>query len=461
MKIEVENNYARIVEGSDEERRWARELLSIAKPQFKRNYRSGRVERTGFDVITFVNPDGSFPAGFTRQLWSEAKKAGHTLQLIDCRHAPNLQLADVDLSYLRDYQREALEAVVQRRRGVVHHPTAAGKTVLATAIVQRIPIRWLFLVQQRDLLWQTREKYLKFTGQTAKIIGDGTIDLDQDSNLTVAMVQTLNARRDQEAVWELIRDTEGLLVDEAHQVPASSLFKLVMSTRNAFFRIGLSGTPFNRGDQRGALTVGALGPTIHRVKADRLISEGFLSKPRIRMYEIAQQSERATFAGAYTDLVTRSVKRNSLLVDMMQQATKPNLTFVKAIQHGRFLKERAEKRGLRVEFVWGDKDTEARQAAIKRLIRGDADCIIASVVFNQGIDIPELASVVIGSGGKSTIATLQRIGRGMRVAEGKTTFEVFDVADTGNSWMQRHAQQRRRDYEHEGHTVEIVPEGGT
>jgi superfamily II DNA or RNA helicase len=140
----------------------------------------------------------------------------------------------------------------------------------------------------------------------------------------------------------------------------------------------------------------------------------------------------------------------------MERATKPNLTFVKEITHGRILTEGANRRGIRTEFVWGDKETEERQAANKRLIRGDIDCVVASIVYQQGIDLPELRSIVVGTGGKTAIGTLQRIGRGMRVTESKKTFEVFDIMDTGNKWLERHARKRKSDYEREGHTVTVT-----
>ena len=96
---------------------------------------------------------------------------------------------------------------------------------------------------------------------------------------------------------------------------------------------------------------------------------------------------------------------------------------------------------------------------------GRYDVLICSVIFQEGEDVPDLRSVVIGSAGKSVIATLQRIGRGMRRASGKDEFEVFDVADLGCGcmsgpashrhpgckWLDKHTRDRIKAYTTEGH----------
>jgi superfamily II DNA or RNA helicase len=136
---------------------------------------------------------------------------------------------------------------------------------------------------------------------------------------------------------------------------------------------------------------------------------------------------------------------------------KPALVFVKQVNHGKILKDRMEREGLKVDFVWGQKATSQRKAAIERLVRTDIDVLICSVIFQEGTDIPELESVLIAAGGKSVIATLQRIGRGMRMTAGKgNTFEVWDIEDSGVDALARHSRARRRAYEKEGYPVGFV-----
>jgi len=114
--------------------------------------------------------------------------------------------------------------------------------------------------------------------------------------------------------------------------------------------------------------------------------------------------------------------------------------------------------GIKAAFVWGSHSLDWRRSHIKRLVQGHFDMLICSSVFNEGIDVQELRSVVIGAAGKSTIAALQRTGRGMRVDrkadgsvhDGGDAFQVWDIMDRGNKWMERHAKIRLSAYTGEG-----------
>jgi superfamily II DNA or RNA helicase len=461
MKIAVENNLSVILQMTPEEEDWIFNYLSIHEPQFRKNYQTGRMEFTRTNQRYLIHRKHlTFPSGFVRVLWSKAKREDPPIeiQIEDRRVRPAVELAAVDLSYLRYYQTEAVQVALDRKRGILHHVTGAGKTVVAVALVQSVPLQWLFLVRSKDLLYQAANKYEELTGEKANLIGDGKCEVSAGNHFTVATVQSLHAKRAEGDIWGMVRSAEGLIIDEAHATPANTLYQLAVAAERAYYRIGLSGTPLSRTDQKSLMTIGALGPVIHRVKADELIEAGYLSKSIIKMYGCEQDSARNTWQGVYGELIVRSAKRNALVVKLMQAAEKPNLTFIKEVKHGKALVSRAEKAGLRVGFVWGNKKTPERDKAISQLVRGDLDCIIASVVFQEGIDIPDLRSVIVATSGKSAIATLQRIGRGMRVTPDKNSFEVFDILDTGHRWTEKHARARANAYRKEGHDVETIKE---
>jgi superfamily II DNA or RNA helicase len=169
-----------------------------------------------------------------------------------------------------------------------------------------------------------------------------------------------------------------------------------------------------------------------------------------------QESDAKTWQGAYTDLIVKSKKRNRLVCDLAQLAAKPCIVFVKALKQGKVITKHLTKLGESVEYVDGNAPTAVREAVVSRLERGETDILVSTIVMNQGIDIPELRSVVMAAGGSSTIHALQRVGRGMRVVPGKTEFEVWDIDDLGNKWTQRHTRERVRAYEVEEYEVESV-----
>ena len=340
--------------------------------------------------------------------------------------------------------------------GIVVHNS--GKTELAIALHQVLSCRWLFLVHRTTLVEQAAERFTLRTGQTADIIGEGRWE-NTGATFTCASFQSIYSalKRKDPRVLVLLQQIQGLLVDEVHVLPSDTYWRVSMTTQQAYYRFGLSGTPLARGDRRSLLAIASTGPIIYRIQPDVLIAAGVLAKPRIQLVPVAQLSTCKTWQGVYGECIVRSRTRNQTIVDCAKRAEKPCLVFVKEIQHGRLLTERLLKANLRAEFVFGADSTPERQAATRRLVRGDLDVLVSSVIFQEGVDIPQLRSVVIANGGRSVIAALQRIGRGMRVTADKNTFQVWDVADHGCKLLERHTKARVRAYTSQGYeTVEAM-----
>lgn len=461
MDLHLDNLWARVAVASDEERAWLREYLTFEEARYvqPRGYRAKRVaprQRCLLNVFT-----DSFPAGMVPVVDRAAAKAGFAVHVLDVRSPPfSFPSPPLAPDWLRGYQATAFRTVLERVRGVLWMPTGAGKTEVAIALVQAVPVRWLFLVHRKGLLGQAAERYEARTGERAGRVGDGYW---REERFTVATFQTIakalrTCDQSRQRANGLLGRAEGLIVDEVHALPAESHHAVAMSAPNAYWRVGLSGTPMGRGDKRSMLLVAALGPVIYRLAPERLIGEGVLARPVIRMLRVEQSCGAITWQGVYAQAVVRSGARNRVVVDAVRRAAKPCLLFVKELRHGRELCARLGKAGLRVEFAHGSDSTRWRVDRIAALVRGYLDALVATVIMQEGIDIPPLASVVVASGGRSAIAALQRIGRGMRSDDGrKATFEVWDFADVGHPWLERHTRERVRAYESEGFGV--APDG--
>ncbi len=456
MFIECGNLHARIVRATDDERTWLREYLSFedTRAKFaKKRYGSGDGRVRMFDIFT-----GTFPTGLLPLVRKAGPMEGFQIDLLDSRKKPCEPDWTVDLKWLRDYQLAAVRNAVAFGRGIISAPTGSGKTELAIALHQVLSCRWLFLVHRTTLVEQAAERFTLRTGQTADIIGEGRWE-NTGATFTCASFQSIYSalKRKDPRVLVLLQQIQGLLVDEVHVLPSDTYWRVSMTTQQAYYRFGLSGTPLARGDRRSLLAIASTGPIIYRIQPDVLIEAGVLAKPRIQLVPVAQLSTCKTWQGVYGECIVRSRTRNQTIVDCAKRAEKPCLVFVKEIQHGRLLTERLLKADLRAEFVFGADSTPERQAATRRLVRGDLDVLVSSVIFQEGVDIPQLRSVVIANGGRSVIAALQRIGRGMRVTADKNTFQVWDVADHGCKLLERHTKARVRAYTSQGYeTVEAM-----
>jgi hypothetical protein len=477
MRWEIRNTTVLVHGAADGEARWLCDYLSYVERRYvpgARRYEDKH--RSLFNAFA-----REFPAGFARVMYREALSAGLEVEVVDARVPPCPPDDSVDLSWLAvhpvagviTHQIAAVEACVRWKRGIIWAPTASGKTEIAIGLAQRVPCRWLFMVHRSSLLQQTADRYMKRTGLPAGIIGDGKVDVPDGCRFVVAMFQTMHAaaKNDRREILTYLLGAEGVICDECHAIGADTLYDAAMRATNAYYRIGMSATPLSRGDQRNMLTIGCLGQVIYRIRPEELIEKGLLAVPRIRMVPVRQQSAMTEWRDVYDECVVESRLRNGAVVDIVRRCAKPALVFVQEVEHGKALTRLIEQAGMRAEFVYGAKDTRQRRAAVERLVRTDIDALVTNCIFQEGVDIPSLRSIVVASAGKSTIAAVQRVGRGMRVdaATGKDECEVWDVADLGCGCtnddrqyahfgcrlLERHMAARKKAYEAEGYKVEI------
>lgn len=464
MILFATNDWAGIVSATDSERRWLEDFLSVSDA-------SGRWKGRDDNRLSLISVvTGQFLAGFLPMVLERAAKKHVRVEVVDRRTPPCSADAKADINWLRDYQMEAIFAAKKWHRGIFHHATGAGKTELMIALGELYPVRWLILVNEKTLLAQTRKRWAERTGEVVGQIGDGVWN---PKRITVAMWQSVRKAmrsrlKEHKAFFASIL---AVAADECHGVASKSLRYIFSHLPNAYYRYGFSGTPFGRSDKKSVYVIGCIGPRIHRVRAVDLIDREVLARPKITLVEVGHPSMAGSFNDVYELAVVRSSKRYRAIERYAKKVAKPALLFVRHVTHGRILEKKLRAAGLQVEFVWGEKKTPQRQAAIRRLVHGDTDIIVCNVVFQQGIDIPELQSVIHAGGMKSIIMTLQNLGRGMRRkdSKGRVTkdeFEVIDIFDatcgcSGKTrhrsckWLDRHSRTRKKTYLAEGYSVVV------
>jgi superfamily II DNA or RNA helicase len=472
MIIEVTNMLCRLLGASDEETAWLHQYLSFETTSYS----------AGTKRVTMLKHNGSFPGGLLALVRDAASRDGVKIEELDKRISAIKPDANADLAWLRDYQLEAVEACVRERRGIVRSPTGSGKGEMIVGLVKRLPGRWLFLVHRETLIDQQGKKYKLRTGKQANVLSrTSPAEWKLEPGLNMMTLQSLASgiRHDKDGVDAALKKLDGLVVDECHVAPADVYYNAIERCP-AGYRFGFSGTPLDRTDNRSLMAIAALGKVIYSIKAKTLIEAGVLAMPHITMIKVTQRPpEMASRSGftspwrrkaegskrfkeVYDAMIVDGAERNKAIIELAMSVAKPCMVFVKLVDHGKMLHRSFEMAGLNSEFVWGNTKAETRLAAIERLERRDSDVMVASVVFQEGVDIPSLQSVIIASGGKSVIATLQRIGRGMRTDNGrKASFEVYDILDRGSPMLERHSRTRMNAYVREGYETVIRSDDGS
>lgn len=105
------------------------------------------------------------------------------------------------------------------------------------------------------------------------------------------------------------------------------------------------------------------------------------------------------------------------------------LILVTHIEHGNILLNKFNKitKSKNIIFIHGSsKDREKNR---KLILDGFYDIVIASDIFKEGVDIPNLKCLILACGGKSSVALIQRIGRLLRLFPGKDKAIIYDFAD--------------------------------
>ena len=472
MLLEVGNTRTLVKSASATELEWLRELLAFVD-QSKAFVRiGGSVQRVDPPAVTLLNetePIPFFPSGLTTLAKTKGVEDPRIDEVIiaDGRVRPVEPDFSVETPWVRPYQRESAVVAVEKTKGIISLPTGTGKTEVAVAISMMLPgATVLMITPEKDLLHNASRRYEKRTYEKAGRLGDSIYD-PVPNGFTACTFQTLAAglRKGDKKLIAYLATVDAIIIDEVHQLPADSFYSAAQSIP-AYWRIGMSGTPLKRSDRKSLFSIAATGSIIYKKAPQFFIERGWLSQPKIRMVQVDQAGQAADWRGSYDAFVVNSVLRNRYLTQMAVLATKPGLLFVRHKKHGHAMVRYLKAAGLRTVFIWGDKSMSQRDQAIKQLEWGDLDVIVCNKVFVTGTDIPSLRSIVNGMGGKSVIETLQRLGRGTRVTDTKTEFEMWDVLDNapdfrkgklaGNRWNHTHSRDRKKAYLQEGYSVTVV-----
>lgn len=430
-----------------EEDRWLRGFLTFDTSRW-----------TSKGMREFVSPlyrGDSFSGGLLPLVSAAAIRDRMTVHVSDPRERPVEPDWNADLGWLYPYQKDAVEAVAKHGRGILKLATGGGKGEVITALPRFIPGRWTVLVHRTHLMRDLAQRFEDRYGEQAGRIGDGQWS---QRRVTFATLGTLYERRDTEAAARLFGMTQAFLVDEAHVLPADTFSEVARRFVVAYYRVGTTATPFGRSDSRSIYAIAELGPLLYDLDASDLIALETIARPTIRMVRtphLDPSIHSLPWPSLYRAAIVENVWRNAMAIRAAEVSPGPRILFVQELRHGDILLEQARAIGMRSDYAQGESSVATREAMIASLCAGKLDALVATGVFNEGVNIRNLQTVVIAAGGKSPIAALQRVGRATRrdAATGKTTCTVWDFLDTGHPTLASHARKRRQAYVSEGYTV--------
>lgn len=340
---------------------------------------------------------------------------------------------------LRDYQLKAVTDIQNNEGGTICLPTGSGKTLIMLRLAYEYNLPFIVIVHTKELLYQwerTVREY--FDGFTPGLVGDGNNHFDK---ITIAMLQTVHqmiAKGDTSKF-----DFPVLFFDEMHRVAADTAYTVAMQI-NAPARIGSSATPA-RIDGKEKKLWAAMGEIKSRIPATELIERGLLAKPMFQfLTPPATYISRGTkWHDAYLQGIVLNEGRNDLIIKKTKELSAEGLTVyvhVERIDHGQMLQGRLPGS----VFLSGTDNSTRRQLVLKEFEAGKIK-ILVSTLLREGVNIQSMNCFVAAGGMKSPIGVIQRIGRALRIAPGKTEAIIVDFRDSGR-FLGSHFEERYECY---------------
>jgi DNA repair protein RadD len=326
---------------------------------------------------------------------------------------------------LRPYQLEAIDKIEQSKSALYVLPTGGGKTVIASAVIERAvqrSERVLVLTHRREILKQTS---LKLPIEHGLIQAGLNIDLEYP--VQVASVQTLWARCMRTDKLSLPA-ANLIIIDEAHHVGART-WRLILDEYPNARRLGLTATPC-RGDGKG------LGNYFDELIEGPQIPELIGTKHLVPTTYYAPANPDLlgveTRQGDYmvSQLADR-MNRNDLVGDIVSNWHKlaqrrKTLVFCVDVAHSVHIKDEFVKSGVRAEHVDGSTPKSERDAILARLASGETELVTNCMVLTEGFDLPAMACIVLARPTKQIGLFRQMAGRGLRPAPDKRNLLLID-----------------------------------
>lgn len=469
-----------------------RECLSWLHPGrfFNQGFKQGR-----WDGRVCLADGNTFPSGFARRVRRHLELQGVRVRIVsrDCEPVDDSFLTADYLEgiKLRDYQLEAVRAMLSKPRGALKEPTGSGKTAMMAAAARLFfeekGWRTLIVVPKKGLAGQTRKALQRFYGDSIRvgIAGDGH---RKSGAVVVGTAQTLAhfeprtvKKRGRRATkvpgdpWlaDLLAKTNVLMLDECHRAKSDQWQRIAQSCPAAR-RYGLSGTPLQEVEFNDIRLEGQTGPLIHETKAADLIDRRLAAKPRIAIIAADESSETLEktlhvdrrgrevwrdpeYRDAYNKAIVESDRHNNAVlasIKWLHDRKRRILVLCRLKAHFVRLAEGLQDIGVEAACLWGDTQTEERDEAKQSFADGEIRCILATTIFDEGEDVGGIDAIVLAEGVSTNTSALQRIGRGMRPDSDDVW--VVDFAPTGSKVMLEHAARRAEIYEGEGYDVRVI-----
>lgn len=402
----------------------------------------------------------SLPRGCIDEAMELLQEQNITVVIEDKREQGQKLKALKFMGKLRKDQSKAVSAITKHNTGVLHAPTAFGKTVAAIGSISKRKVNTLILTHSRQLLEQWQERLKSFLSNTEiGVIGGGK--KKPSGQIDIATYQSLINKKDN-TIDPLIQDYGQIIIDECHHISAPR-FEMVLNEVRAKFVLGLTATP-DRQDGHQKIIFMLAGPIRHKVKTNH--SEKFEQHVMVTQLNsqpplhLLSSEERPRISDAYHWLMEDDVRTQKIIDDVIAQIAegKHPLVLTERREHAENINQILLEKEIRSVILRGAMRAKERKTANEQL--ADAQVIVATGKYiGEGFDLPRLDTLFLAMpiAWKGSLA--QYAGRIHRESDGKDVVTIFDYVDASLPMLKRMFNKREKGYKAMGYQLNFVETG--
>jgi superfamily II DNA or RNA helicase len=343
---------------------------------------------------------------------------------------------------LYPFQLEILEkleverSVHERNRNLVVAATGTGKTVISAFDYKNFrqnnkSSKLLFLAHRKEILTQSLATYRGILRDNN--FGELWVDGIEPANYeyVFASVQTLNNRI--ESLSHSPEFFDYIVIDECHHLTANS-YRATINYFKPKILLGLTATPER-------MDGGDIQEDFHnKIAAEIRLPEALNRKllcpfqyfgvsDSIDLSNIGWEKGRYV-ASQLTNIYTTNDRRLSEIFQALEKYTKDvmdirALGFCVSMEHAKFMAEKFSLAGFKADYLTS-ANNQNRDLVRSQLLNKEINYLFVVDIFNEGVDIPEIDTVLFLRPTESLTIFLQQLGRGLRLAENKDCLTVLD-----------------------------------
>ncbi len=339
-------------------------------------------------------------------------------------------------------QRKATENLERLRyygekKALVIAATGTGKTYMSAFDVKKFkPKKLLFVVHREEILRKAKETFEKLLPNEGYTFGLLTGNQKQ-KHVDFVFATNLSITN---CLHEFDREEfDYIIIDEAHHA-TSSTYQRILEYFTPKFTLGMTATP-ERSDSHNVFDLFdnnvALEVRLHDALEDELVIPfhyfGITDIDAVDLSDVSIDDIAE---------VTKRLKVNERVDFIIEKMNfydfdgekRKCLGFCASIEHARYMSDEFNKRGFNSVFLYGDDSPEKRTHYINRLEndQDELEFIFTVDIFNEGVDIPSVNTVLMLRPTNSPIIFIQQLGRGLRKHANKNFLTVLDFIGNHN-----------------------------